>query len=154
MSLVLYDLGEESPSRIISYEVGVWQSLHVFGDGEIYGVVYIALTDRFRIVCVTLSTGERTELGISYDEEILVVVDRMHIYVLLKDSNRIAVYSKRTLMKLWELQIISDVNELILPFGKFLIEQKLDNKYEKMKRSEIAFYFVNIRLPQYTTFFA
>ena len=127
LSLVLYDLDERSLVRVISYEDGVWQSLYVFGDGNIYGTVYNPFTGRFIIVCIS-KTGETTYLGISYDEEILVAVDREHIYVVLKDSNRIDVYSRRTLMKLREFSIIPDVNELILAFGKFLIEQKLCNK--------------------------
>ena len=105
----------------------VLQSLFVFGKWKIYEVIYIPALDQFRIFC-TFLTGERIDLGISYDEEILVAVDREHIYVLLKDSNRIDVYSRRTLMKLREIPIIPDVNELILAFGKFLIEQKLYNK--------------------------
>ena len=129
LSLVLYDLDERSLVRVISYEDGVWQSLFVFGDGNIYGTIYNPFTGRpFITVCISIKTGETTYLGISYDEEILVAVDREHIYVALKDSNRIDVYSRRTLMKLREFSIIPDVNELILAFGKFLIEQKLYNK--------------------------
>lgn len=124
MSLVLYDLAERSPLRIISYEDGVWQSLYVFGDGRIYGTIYIPAANLFIILC-TSAAGEKTNLGLSYDEEIMVVADQDHIYVLLKDSNQIHAYSKRTLEKLWELPVIQDVTELILPFGKFLIKIKL-----------------------------
>jgi hypothetical protein len=58
------------------------------------------------------------ELGIQYNTDICVVVDRSYIYVLDKDNNRIDVYSRIRLVKLWELHTTTGVKELIIAFGK------------------------------------
>ena len=116
-SLVLYDLGESSSVRVISYDGGVGESLYVLEDGTIYWVIYHPSNDSFIVVCTSLA-GVTTNLGIEYDGEISIVVDRLHIYVLDKENNRIDIYSKTTLTKLRELNVVPDVNELILTFGK------------------------------------
>ncbi|CAB4017559.1 extracellular matrix A-like isoform X2, partial [Paramuricea clavata] len=113
LSIVLYDLGESSSVRVITYDGGFGQSLYVFEDGTIYWVIYNPFTTSFIILC-TSKEGVTRNLGIWYIGEICVVVDRLYIYVLDKDNNRIDIYSRRTLMKLWELHVIPNVNELIL----------------------------------------
>lgn len=122
LSLVRYDLGQRLPLRIISYDNGTGQSLFVFEDGTIYWVIYDLSSDYYLILC-TSPMGETRALSIHYREEILVVVSRLYIYVLVIDSNRIDIYSKKTLMKHWELQITSNVNELILALGKLIMTE-------------------------------
>ena len=102
---------------MITYDGGSGQSLYVFEDGTIYWVIYNPSPDRFIILC-TSKAGVTRNLGIWYNGEIRVVVDRLYIYVLDKDNNRIDIYSRRTLVKHWELRIIPNVNELILALGK------------------------------------
>ncbi|CAB4012521.1 fibropellin-1-like isoform X1, partial [Paramuricea clavata] len=115
LSIVLYDLRESSSVRVITYDGGSGQSLYVFEDGTIYWVIYNPSTGRFIILC-TSKAGVTRNLGIWYNGEIRVVVDRLYIYVLDKDNNRIDIYSRRTLMKLGELPVPPSVCELILAF--------------------------------------
>ena len=75
------------------------------------------------ILLCTSPVGETRDLGIIYNQEILVVVSRLYIYVLVKDSNRIDIYSKRTLAKNGELQIAQNVNEFTLALGKFVMTE-------------------------------
>ena len=117
LSIVLYDLGESASVRVITYDGGFGQSLYVFEDGTIYWVIYDLSTGRFIILC-TSKAGVTRNLGIWYNGEIRVVVDRLHIYILDKENNRIDIYSKRTLTKLRELSVPPGVCELILAFGK------------------------------------
>ena len=115
---MLYDLGESSSVRVINYDSGVGESLYVYQDGTIYWVIYYPSADRFIVVCTSIA-GVTTNLGIEYDGEISIVVDRLYIYVLDKENNRIDIYSKRTLIKQSELNVVPNVNELILAFGKY-----------------------------------
>ena len=118
LSLVLYDLGESASVRIITYDRGVGQSLYVFDDGTIYWVIFDQSNNLFIVVCTYVTSGMTRELGIQYNTDICVVVDRSYIYVLDKDNNRIDVYSRITLVKLWELHTTTGVKELIIAFGK------------------------------------
>ena len=102
--------------RVIGYDRGAGQSLFVY-DGTIYWIIYDSLTDTFRLLCTSLA-GVTRDLGIFYNTEIHVVVNRQYFYILVSESNRIDVYSKTTLVKLPEIEIVSNVKELILAFGK------------------------------------
>ena len=115
---MLYDLGDSSSVRIITYDSGVGQSLYVFDDGKIYWVVYDPSTNYFIIICTSVVTETTVGLGIQYHGEICIAVDRLYIYVLDKDNSRIDVYSRTTLMKVGELRTTTSVNEITIAFGK------------------------------------
>lgn len=121
-SLVWYDLGQALPLRNITYGNGVGQSLFVFEDGTVYWVIYDVSNGNYMILC-TSPIGETRDLGIIYNQEILVVVSRLYIFVLVKDSSRIDIYSRRTLAKNGELQIAQNVNEFTLALGKFVMTE-------------------------------
>ena len=104
--------------RTITYDAGFGQSLYVFDDDTIYWVIYDPDSKYFIVVCTTVVAGTTRDLGIRYDSEIYIVVDRFYIYVLDKDNNRIDAYSRTTLMKIWELPTTTDVTEMIIAFGK------------------------------------
>ena len=118
LSVVVYCLGESSSIQIIIYNGGVWQSLYVSDDGTIFWVIYDQSNNQFIVVCTYVTSGVTINIGIQYVTKICVVVDRLYIYVLVKEYYRIDVYSRRTLMKLWELNTTTGVNELIIGFGK------------------------------------
>ncbi|XP_028410565.1 uncharacterized protein LOC114533262 [Dendronephthya gigantea] len=112
-SLVLYDYDMGSV-RVIGYDHGAGQSLFVY-DGTIYWIIYDSFTNTFRLLCTSFA-GVTRDLGITYNTEIHVVVNRQYFYVLVTDNDRIDVYSKTTSLKLREVQLVADVKELILAF--------------------------------------
>jgi hypothetical protein len=114
---VLFDLDDGSSVRVINYDGGFAQSVYVFDD-VYYWVNYDPNTGRFCIFSTSRVTGETTDLGIWYDSEICLGVNRLYIYVIDKENNRIDVYSKRTLKKVKEISIIPDVHDVILGFGE------------------------------------
>jgi hypothetical protein len=114
---VLFDLDDDSSVHVITYDGGFAQSVYVFVD-VYYWVNYDPSTGRFFILCTSRVTEVTTDLGLWYDSEICIVVDRLYIYVLDKENNRIDVYSKRTLKKEGGIPIIPDVHDVILGFGE------------------------------------
>jgi hypothetical protein len=115
---VVYCLGESSSIQIIIYNGGVWQSLYVSDDGTIFWVIYDQSNNLFIVVCTYVTSRVTINIGIQYDTDICVVVDRLYIYVLVKEYYRIDVYFRRKSVKLWELHTTAGVNKLIIGFGK------------------------------------
>jgi hypothetical protein len=114
---VLFDLDDDSSVHVITYDGGFAQSVYVFVD-VYYWVNYDPSTGRFCILCTSRVTEVTTDLDLWYDSEIYIVVDRLYIYVLDKENNRIDFYPKTTLIKVKEIPIIADVHDVILAFGE------------------------------------
>jgi hypothetical protein len=66
-------------------------------------------------------TGQTVPLNISYDAEIDLAQDYMHLYVLDKENNRIDKYSKRTWEKINYFNINDGSRRLIVAFGEYLL---------------------------------
>ena len=119
ITLVLYDLGGSSSVNVVNhgYDDDFIQSVYVFEDGTIYLVMYDSDDSCFYILSI-LPNGEVKRLDLPlYKNKIYLVVDRLNFYVLDPENNRIDIYSKTTFKKLSELQIESDVSDLVLAFG-------------------------------------
>ena len=65
-------------------------------------------------------TGQTQALNISYDGEIDLAQDFMHLYVLDKENNRIDKYNKRTWNKTDVLYTKDEPTRLIVAFGEYL----------------------------------
>lgn len=116
-AVVRYDLGPSSSVNTITYDDGTIQSLFVYEDGTSYLIVYNSLTAMFSTIRISVS-GEIIVLELSFNEPVAVLVDRLHIYVYVINDNRIYVYSKRTLEKLWEIELTYEAGQLIIAYGK------------------------------------
>ncbi len=67
-------------------------------------------------------TEQTQALNISYDGEIDLAQDYMHLYVLDKDNNRIDKYNKRTLDKVDVFNTNDGPREIIIAFGKYALQ--------------------------------
>ena len=65
-------------------------------------------------------TGKTQPLNISYDGEIDLAQDHMHLYVLDKENNRIYKYDKATWNLTDDFTTKDEAKQLIVAFGEFL----------------------------------
>ena len=101
---------------------GSAQALSVDQDNEVvYWVDFVDSTDKHYLMRSSY-TGQTVPLNISYDGEIDLAQDYMHLYVLDKENNRIDKYNKRIWVKI-NVFNIDGPQRLIVAFGEYLLLQ-------------------------------
>lgn len=105
--------------RQLTFEGSIAQSIYA---DEVPGVIYWVANDiqsgMFRVMRTTLATSDALFLNIAYEDEILIAVDQIYLYVLVKDQNRTDLYYKTSSVKVGEFQLNTKVKEMIVALGK------------------------------------
>ena len=90
-----------------------------------YNVVYWdnfdANTDKHNLTRTSWETQETEALDVSYDGEIDLAQDYMHLYVLDKDNNRIDKYNKGTWAMVDSFSTLDEPLKIIVAFGRHLL---------------------------------
>ena len=101
--------------------VGSAQALSVDQDYKaVYWSNFDDSTDTHNLMRTYWETDQTKPLNISYDGEVDLAQDYMHLYVLDKDNNRIDKFNKRTWTKVDVLSTINGPVNLIVAFGRYL----------------------------------
>jgi hypothetical protein len=90
----------------------------------VYWDNFIVSTGKYNLTRSSYA-GLTVPLNISYDAEIDLAQDYMHLYVLDKENNRIDKYNKRTWVKINYFNINDGSRRLIVAFGEYLPLQLL-----------------------------
>ena len=111
---------------ITSYETrearfdGSAQALSVDQHNEVVYWVNFGPSAETRNLMRSYYTGQTEALNISYDGEIDLAQDYMHLYVLDKENNKIDKYNKRTWEKTGVFYTKNGPQRLIVAFGEYL----------------------------------
>ena len=110
--------------NITSYETreanfdGSAQVLSVDEDNEV--VYWDNFDESTHNLMKSYYTGQTDTLNISYDGEIDLAQDYMHLYVLDKENKRIDKYNKETWEKIDILYTRDEPKRLVIAFGKYI----------------------------------
>ena len=101
---------------------GSAQALSMDQDNKVVYWDNFGTSEKHNLMRTYWETEQTQALNISYDGEISLAQDHMHLYVLDKDNYQIDKYNKRTLDKVDVFNTNEGPREIIIAFGKYALQ--------------------------------